>query len=129
MKKIINSKSNPTAAGPFSQAVQVGNLCFTSGQLPYDKITQKFELDDVAHATELCLEAIKNICDELNVDVLNIVKCTIFVNDINQYGIVNDVYSNFFEKDYPARSAYEVANLPFNVPVEIEAIIDCENKL
>lgn len=129
MKKIINSKSNPTAAGPFSQAVQVGNLCFTSGQLPYDKITQKFELDDISHATKLCLEAIKNICDELNVDVLNIVKCTIFVNDINQYGIVNEVYSNFFEKDYPARSAYEVANLPFNVPVEIEAIIDCENKL
>lgn len=129
MKEIIISQKNPIPAGPFSQAVKVGDVCYTSGQLPYDKNTDAFELEDMAHAAQLCLDAIENICEELGVTKSDIVKCTIFVNDISKYGLVNEVYGDFFIGDYPARTAYEVANLPFGVPIEIEAIIDCGSKL
>ncbi|WOO86486.1 Rid family detoxifying hydrolase [Mollicutes bacterium LVI A0039] len=126
MKQVIASSKNPAAIGPYSQAIKVGGVCYTSGQLPFDPETKELEMEDLARATKLCMQSIFNICDELGVSKDNIVKCTILVADLKQYGVINETYGSLFEGNYPARTAFEVAGLPLGAPIEIEAIIDCE---
>ncbi|MGL4588882.1 MAG: RidA family protein [Mycoplasmatales bacterium] len=124
MKKIIKAKNVLEAKGPYSHAVVVGDLCFTSGQLPIDYTTEKMELDDVKVATRYCLNNIQAICEELGKTLNDVVKCTVYVKDINEYAQVNEIYQEYFTNDFPARTAFQVGALPFGVPVEIEAIID-----
>lgn len=122
MKSIVNTEKAPGAIGPYSQAVTTGNLIFVSGQLPLDPATSAFP-EGIAAQTRQSLTNAKNILEAAGSSMDNVVKTTVFLSDISNFGAMNEVYGTFFtEGNYPARSAFEVACLPKNALVEIEII-------
>ena len=121
-KIIISTKNAPAAIGPYSQALRVGDLLFTSGQIPFVPSTGQLVSKDIKEQTKQCLENIKAILDEAGTSFDNCVKCTIFIKDMNQFGQINEVYGSYFRDNPPARSCVEVARLPKDVDIEIEAI-------
>lgn len=125
-KQIINTKNAPGAIGPYSQATRIGNLVYTSGQLPIDMATGELVNDDVKKATEASLNNVKAILEEAGTSLGNVVKTLVFVKDMNDFAAVNEVYSKFFTENYPARSCVEVAKLPKDALVEIEVIASVE---
>ncbi|MFB5268789.1 RidA family protein [Paenibacillus enshidis] len=120
MKPVSTDKA-PGAIGPYSQAMQVGGFIFTSGQLGLNPATGEFG-KDVEEQARLSLNNVKAILEEAGSSMSQIVKTTVFLKDMNDFARVNEVYSSFFEQPYPARSAVEVARLPKDALVEIEAI-------
>lgn len=121
MKKIISTDKAPAAIGPYSQAIEVNGMVFTSGVIPVVPATEEIPEGIEAQAKQ----AIGNLCallKESGVDVENVIKTTVFIKDMNDFGKVNAVYSEFFTKECPARSCVEVARLPKDVLIEIEAI-------
>lgn len=123
MKKIIiNTQNAPVAIGPYSQGVQVGDLIFTSGQLPVNPYTGELVVGDIKAETRQCLENVKAILEEAGSSLNNAVKLTVFIKDMNQFANINEVYAQYFPEEKPARSCIEVARLPKDVNVEIEAI-------
>ena len=121
MTKIIHTEKAPAAIGPYVQAVDLGNLVLTSGQIPVNPANGEVPKDIVAQARQ-SLENMKAIIEQAGLTVGDIVKTTVFVKDLNDFAAVNEVYATFFEKDCPARSCVEVARLPKDVKIEIEAI-------
>ena len=121
-KKVINTESAPAAIGPYSQSVLVGNLLFISGQLPINPETGEFSGNDIKSQTEQCLKNLKSILREADCTMDNVVKTTVLLSDMGNFVAMNEVYAQFFTKDYPARAAYEVAKLPKDALVEIEAV-------
>lgn len=128
MKKIIATEAAPGAIGPYSQAIRVGDLIFVSGQLPIDPATGDFAGVDIASQTRQSLNNIKNILAGEGAAMGQVVRVGVFLKDMGQFGEMNQVYGMFFEKDCPARSAVEVARLPKDALVEIEAIAWCPEK-
>lgn len=120
-KQIISTTKAPGAVGPYSQAVRVGNLLFTSGQIPLDPATGELINDDVRKATERSLENVKAILEEAGTSLDKVVKTTVFVKNMSDFAVVNEVYAKYFQKDMPARSCVEV-KLPKDALVEIEVI-------
>ena len=121
MKKVISTPKAPAAIGPYSQAIEVNGMVFTSGVIPVVPATGEIPEGIEAQAKQ----AIGNLCallKESGVDVENVIKTTVFIKDMNDFGKVNAVYSEFFTKECPARSCVEVARLPKDVLIEIEAI-------
>lgn len=120
MEKIHTDKS-PAAIGPYSQAIKFNNMIFTSGQIPFDN---KGELvsDDVQKQTRQSLNNIKNILEKAGSNMDKVIKCTVFISNMDDFGQINEVYQEFFSEPYPARSCVEVARLPKDVKIEIEAI-------
>ena len=121
MKKIISTDKAPAAIGPYSQAIEVNGMVFTSGVIPVVPATGEIPEGIEAQAKQ----AIGNLCallKESGVAVENVIKTTVFIKDMNDFSKVNEVYSQFFTKDCPARSCVEVARLPKDVLIEIEAI-------
>lgn len=124
MKTIISTNNAPKAIGPYSQAVDTGNTIYMSGQIPVDPKTNELVENDIVIQTTQVLENIKAILAELGLTTDNIVKTTVFLADINEFGKMNEVYAKYFnEGNYPARSAIQVANLPKGARVEIECIV------
>ena len=124
MKTIISTDKAPAAIGPYSQGVKVGNLLFTSGQIPLDPATGTFPEGIQAQARQ-SLSNVKAILAEAGVSMDQVIKTTVFLKDMNDFAAMNEVYATFFtEGSYPARSAVEVARLPKDVLVEIEAIAE-----
>lgn len=122
MKSIVNTANAPAAIGPYAQAVRTGDLIITSGQLPIDPATGAFP-DGVQAQTRQSLNNVKAILERAGVGMDNVVKTTVFLSDMNNFGAMNEVYATFFtEGSYPARSAVEVARLPKDALVEIEVI-------
>ena len=121
-KIIINTESAPAAIGPYSQSVLAGNILFISGQLPIDPETGKFAGNDIKSQTEQSLKNIESILEKAGCTMDNVVKTTVLLNDMGDFAKMNEVYAKFFTKDYPARAAYEVARLPKDALVEIEAV-------
>lgn len=121
--KIVATKKAPAAVGPYSQGIVTGNLVFVSGQLPLDPETGEL-LTDVKEATRRSLENVKAILEEAGSGVEKIVKTSVFLSDINDFGPMNEEYEKFFGDHKPARSAVEVANLPKGGVLEIEAIAE-----
>ncbi|MCL2591854.1 MAG: RidA family protein [Defluviitaleaceae bacterium] len=121
-KEIIATTKAPGAIGPYSQAVKVGNMVFTSGQLPINPETGEHYTDCIKKATRQCLENAIAILEEAGSSLENIVKTTIFIKDLNNFNDVNEVYSEFFKENAPARSCIEAARLPKDTIIEIEAI-------
>ena len=122
MKKEINTERAPAAIGPYAQAVAVDGLVITSGQLPIDPSTGSFP-EGIAEQTRQSLTNVKAILAEAGVGMDRVIKTTVFLSDMNNFGAMNDVYATFFgEGGYPARSAVEVARLPKDALVEIEVI-------
>lgn len=122
MKKIVSTAKAPAAIGPYAQAVQTNGLVITSGQLPIDPATGAFP-DGIQAQTRQSLTNVKAILEEAGVTMDAVLKTTVFLSDMNNFGAMNEVYATFFtEGSFPARSAVEVARLPKNALVEIEAI-------
>ena len=119
--KVIQTKKAPAAVGAYSQGIATDNLIFTSGQLPLDPETGELEMD-IRKATKRALENIKAIVEEGGSSIDKIVKCNVFLDDVNDFAAFNEVYEEFFGDHKPARSAREVANIPKGAVIEIEAI-------
>jgi len=122
MKKIISTANAPKAVGPYSQAVWANDLLFISGQIPIDPETGVFVSDDVTEQTQQVFMNLRAILQEAGLDFGNIVKATVYLADMNDFAVMNEVYTSFFEKDFPARAAFQVVKLPLGAKVEIEAI-------
>ena len=120
--KEINSIKAPSAIGPYSQAVDLGDLVFVSGQIPIDVSTGKFVGEDIDTQTKQVMENIKHILAEANLNMSNIVKTTILLINMDDFKTVNDIYGEYFSKLYPARATYEVSKLPLGALIEIESI-------
>ena len=124
--KVINTKKAPAAIGPYSQAIQVGNLIYTSGQLPIDPATGVFPEGGIKEQTRQSLTNVKAILEEAGVSMSNVVKTTVFMADMGDFGDMNGVYAEFFSEPYPARSAVAVKTLPKGALVEIEVVAEAK---
>ena len=123
MKKIINTENAPAPIGPYTQAVLKGNLLFTSGQIAIDPKTGELALGDISSETKLVMENLKAILTEAGMTFENVLKTSIFISDMKNFGAINEVYALYFNaKTAPARETVEVANLPKYVNVEISMI-------
>lgn len=123
MKKIIATTNAPGAIGPYSQAVDCGSILITSGQVPIDPATGEFVPGGISEQTRQSLTNIKAILAEAGLTMDNVIKTTVFLQNMGDFAAMNAVYAEFFtEGNYPARSAVEVAKLPKGALVEIEAI-------
>ena len=122
--KTISTTNAPEAIGPYSQAIQVGNLVFTSGQIPIDPSTGNIVDGGIKSQTRQSLQNIKAILESVDVKMKSIVKTTVFLSDMNNFAEMNEVYSEFFTEPYPARSAVAVKTLPKGALVEIEAVAE-----
>jgi 2-iminobutanoate/2-iminopropanoate deaminase len=121
-KIIIQPKRSPVAVGPYSHAVRVGDLLFCAGQIPIDPATGKLVAGDIRAQTERVLQNIKAILDDQKLTFANIVKSTVFMTNLADFGGMNEVYARHFTNDFPARSTVQVAALPKGAGVEIEVI-------
>lgn len=122
MKKVIATTNAPAAIGPYNQAVQVGNMLFASGQLGIDPATGNFVEGAVKEQTAQAFKNVKAILTEAGLDISDVVKTTVFLADMGDFGAMNEVYASQFEGAFPARSAVAVKTLPKNGLVEIEVI-------
>ena len=122
MKKIISTTAAPAAIGPYSQGVDGGSVVITSGQLPIDPATGAFAASDIAGQTRQSLKNVQAVLAQAGLGMENIIKTTVFLKDMNDFAAMNEVYAAFFPSQPPARSAVEVARLPKDALVEIEAI-------
>ena len=122
MKKVISTTKAPAAIGPYSQAIQVGNLVYTSGQIPIDPATGQFVEGGIKNQTRQSLLNVKAILEEVGLTMGDVVKTTVFMADMNDFADMNAVYAEFFAEPYPARSAVAVKTLPKGALVEIEVI-------
>lgn len=125
MKKVLATEKAPAAIGPYSQGIQGGDYVFVSGQLPIDPATGAFAGEDIASQTRQSLTNIKSILESGGLSMANVVKTTVLLKNISDFGAMNEVYATFFEGACPARAAFEVAALPKDALVEIEAIAYC----
>lgn len=122
MKKVINTNQAPAAIGPYNQAIKVGNLVYTSGQIPINPATGNFVEGGIKEQTRQSLTNIKAILEETGLSMNNVVKTTVFLADMNDFADMNSVYAEFFSEPYPARSAVAVKTLPKGTLVEIEVV-------
>ena len=122
MKKIIATDKAPAAIGPYSQGVTAGSLTITSGQLPIDPATGAFAEGGITGQTRQSLENVKAVLAAAGYEMSDVIKTTVFLSDMNNFAAMNEVYASFFAGEAPARSAVEVARLPKDALVEIEAI-------
>ena len=121
MKRIISTAAAPAADGPYSQAVAAGGVRYVSGQLPVDPATGRMPEGIVAQ-TERALDNIRAILSEAGYTLRDVVKSTVLLADIADFGAMNEVYARYYTEQMPARVCYQVANLPKGALVEIEAI-------
>ena len=124
MKKVISTKQAPAAIGPYSQAIQVGNLVYTSGQIPINPATGVLVEGCIKEQTRQSLSNVKAILEEAGLSMANFVKTTVFLADMADFAAMNVVYAEFFAEPYPARSAVSVKTLPKGALVEIEVIAE-----
>ena len=120
-KEVINTNNAPEAIGPYSQGVIVGDFDYTSGQIPLNPVTGEL-VTDIKLATKQSMENIKAILEEAGTSLNNVVKTSIFLKDLNDFEAVNEVYGTYFIENKPARSCVQVAKLPKDAVIEIEAI-------
>lgn len=120
-KQVIKTDNAPEAIGPYSQGIIVGDFVYTSGQIPINPKTGIMETD-IKLATKQSMENIKAILEEVGTSLENVIKTTIFLKDLNDFNVVNEVYATYFNENNPARSCVEVAKLPKDAVIEIEAI-------
>lgn len=122
MKKVIFTEKAPAAIGPYSQAIEVNNMIFMSGQIPVDPATGNFVEGGIMEQTTQVFENIKNVLAEAGLTTANIVKTTVSLSDMSLFADMNKVYAEYFDGAYPARSAVAVKGLPKGALVEIECI-------
>jgi 2-iminobutanoate/2-iminopropanoate deaminase len=121
-KQVVNTQDAPKAIGPYSQAIKANGLVFTAGQIPLDPSTGQTVGTDGAAQTDRVLRNLQAVLQAAGTTLENVVKTTIFLKNISDFAAVNEVYARYFKSSPPARSTVQVANLPRDVLVEIEAI-------
>ena len=126
MKHKILSKNAPIPIGPYSQAIRSGNMLYISGQIAIDPQTNLLVNSNIIDEISMVMENLKNILNESNASLDDIVKCSIFLSDISLFDTINNVYGSYFNEPYPARETIEVSKLPKNVNIEISAIAICK---
>ncbi len=122
MKEALNSNQAPSAIGPYSQGIKAGNTLYISGQLPLDQATGTFAGADIASQTAQSLKNIAFILESAGATMNNVVKTTVYLQNMSDFVAMNEVYATFFSAPYPARAAFEVAKLPKDALVEIECV-------
>ncbi|PUD00247.1 RidA family protein [Helicobacter pylori] len=122
MKEVIHSTLAPKAIGPYSQAIATNDLVFVSGQLGIDVSTGEFKGADIHSQTTQSMENIKAILKEAGLGMDSVVKTTILLKNLDDFSVVNGIYGSYFKEPYPARATFQVAKLPKDALVEIEAI-------
>ena len=120
--KVINTAKAPKAIGPYSQAIEANGLVITSGQLPIDPATGEFAPGGIKEQTRQSLTNAKAILEEAGISLANVMKTTVFLSDMNDFAAMNEVYAEFFNEPFPARSAIAVKTLPKNALVEVECL-------
>ena len=120
--KVINTSKAPKAIGPYSQAIEANGLVITSGQLPIDPATGEFAPGGIKEQTRQSLTNAKAILEEAGISLANVMKTTVFLSDMYDFAAMNEVYAEFFNEPFPARSAIAVKTLPKNALVEVECI-------
>jgi len=121
-KKIINTKNAPAPIGPYNQAVQFGNMLFISGQIALNPQTGDLVQTDIQAETRQVMSNLSAILEEAGMDFTNVIKSSIFLMDMGQFALVNEVYGGYFAENAPARETIQVAGLPKGVKVEISMI-------
>lgn len=122
MSKKIDTPNAPAAIGPFSQAIEANGMVFVSGQLPIDPSTGVFAGSDIVSQVKQSLTNIASVLKEAGLEMSDVVKTTVLLQDMGDFAAMNEVYASFFKEPYPARAAFEVVKLPKGALVEIEAI-------
>jgi 2-iminobutanoate/2-iminopropanoate deaminase len=123
MKKILNTDKAPKPIGPYNQAVIFNGVMFVSGQIAIDPASGELVVGDIKKETAVVLNNIEAILDSAGCTFKNVLKSSVFVKDINDFAAINEVYSQYFTEDFPARELVQVAALPKNVNVEISVIV------
>ena len=118
----VSTDNAPKAIGPYSQAIILDKLVFTSGQIPLLPETGTLVSDDLALQTKQVLENLKNVLEAAGGNMSAVIKTTVFIKNMNDFPVINEIYATYFKEPYPARSTVEVARLPKDVLIEIEAI-------
>ena len=118
----INTKNAPAAIGPYSQAIKVNGMLFCSGQIPLNPETGKLVDGDISAQTKQVMSNLKAVLVEAGGDLSNIVKTTILLKDLEDFKVVNEIYGSYFKEPFPARATFEVARLPMDSNIEIEAV-------
>tara|TARA_B100000530_G_C15859947_1_gene448876 strand:- start:630 stop:1010 length:381 start_codon:yes stop_codon:yes gene_type:complete len=126
MKTKISSNNAPQPIGPYSQAIKINNLLFISGQIAMHSKTGNLVINKIEDETELVMENLKNILLAANCSLNDVIKCSIFLSNMDDFEAVNKIYGQYFSDPYPARETIEVKKLPKNVNVEISAIAMCK---
>ncbi len=126
MKTIIATEKAPGAIGPYSQAVKAGNFVYVSGQLPLDPATGAFPSNDIKDQTRQSLKNVQSILEAAGLSMKDVVKTTVFLQNMGDFADMNGVYAEFFTQDCPARAAFQVAKLPKDALVEIEVVAYAE---
>jgi 2-iminobutanoate/2-iminopropanoate deaminase len=121
-KTIIYSSNAPKPIGPYSQAIKAGNMLFVSGQIAIEPKTGQLIVDDIRKETQQVMNNIKAILEEAGLTFNHVVRCTIFVKNLDNFSLINEVYGSYFEHAPPARETVEVSRLPKDVGVEISCI-------
>ncbi len=124
MKEIIATDKAPAAIGPYSQAVKVGNLLFTSGMIPIDPATNTLVEGGIEVQAERALQNVKALLESSGTSMDKVVKTVVFIKNMDDFAKVNEIYAKYFTSDFPARSCVEVARLPKDVLIEMEAIAE-----
>lgn len=120
-REIISTNNAPQAIGPYSQGMRVGDFIFTSGQIPVNPVTGELVMD-IQKATRQSLENVKAVLEAAGTSLDKVVKVSVFVKNMNDFALVNEIYAEYFKENPPARSCVEVARLPKDSVIEIEAI-------
>lgn len=122
MKKEISTNNAPVAIGPYSQAIQVGDFIYTSGQIGIDPATGDI-VEGIEEQTHLVMKNLQAVLSEAEVSFSQVVKFTIYLSSMDDFAVVNEIYSNYLTEPYPARSTVEVSRLPKEALVEIDAVV------
>ncbi len=122
MKKAIQIEGAPAPIGPYSQAILFNNSLYISGQIPLNPFTGELEINSIEESTKRVIENIKALLKEAGMTLDNVVKCSIFLKDMNDFAAMNAVYASFFDAVPPARETVQVSKLPMDVPIEISCI-------
>lgn len=120
---VINTEQAPKAIGPYSQAIKHGNTVYFAGQIPLDPVTMQIVSDDIVMQTEQVIKNMRAVAAAAGGGFEHIVKLTIFLTDLNDFGHVNEVMAKHFHEPYPARSTVQVTALPKNAKIEVEALM------
>ncbi len=128
MFNVIDSKKAPGAIGPYSQAIKAGGFLYVSGQLPIDATTGEFAGTGIKEQSKQSLLNVKAILEEAGYSMGDVIKSTVYLDDIDDFTMMNEVYGTFFSEPYPARAAFAVKTLPKNALVEIEVVAYKEKK-